>query len=119
MAGQGRSSRSLLGLAFCTNGPSFLRLPLSLARALPIGKDHPGQRRRGTRENAMRRQQKLWMSPVLPCAALLLGLFTLLPTQALGETAKQLRIGVQFGLGYLPLYIADEAHLFEKRMREQ
>jgi NitT/TauT family transport system substrate-binding protein len=64
----------------------------------------------------MRRRQKLWMSLMLPCAALLLGLF---PTYAFGETAKQLRIGVQFGLGYLPLYIADEAHLFEKRMREQ
>ena len=35
------------------------------------------------------------------------------------QIAKQLRIGTQFGLGYLPLYVAEEKRLFEQRMREQ
>ena len=38
---------------------------------------------------------------------------------AWSETARQLRIGVQFGLGYLPLYVAKDAGLFEKRIRER
>lgn len=37
---------------------------------------------------------------------------------ALAQT-KELRIGVQYGLGYLPLYVARDAGLFDKHMREQ
>jgi len=33
--------------------------------------------------------------------------------------AKELRIGVQYGLGYLPLYVARDAGLFEKHMKAQ
>jgi NitT/TauT family transport system substrate-binding protein len=50
---------------------------------------------------------------------LALAMIALSSSTCLSETAKQLRIGTQFGLGYLPLYVADQAHLFEKRMREQ
>jgi NitT/TauT family transport system substrate-binding protein len=32
---------------------------------------------------------------------------------------KELRIGVQYGLGYLPLYVARDAGLFEKHMKSQ
>jgi len=32
---------------------------------------------------------------------------------------KELRIGVQYGLGYLPLYVASRAGLFEKHMKAQ
>ncbi len=52
-------------------------------------------------------------------AALVAALLACPTSGAWSQTAKQLRIGVQFGLGYLPLYVADEAHLFDKRMREQ
>ena len=38
---------------------------------------------------------------------------------AASDSAKQLRIGVQYGLGYLPLYVANEAGFLAKRMREQ
>jgi sulfonate transport system substrate-binding protein len=38
---------------------------------------------------------------------------------AAGETAPQLRIGVQFGLGYLPLYVAKDAGFLVDRMRQQ
>jgi NitT/TauT family transport system substrate-binding protein len=38
---------------------------------------------------------------------------------ASSQIARQLRIGAQFGLGYLPLYVAEEKHLFEQRMRDQ
>jgi ABC-type nitrate/sulfonate/bicarbonate transport system substrate-binding protein len=33
--------------------------------------------------------------------------------------ARQLRVGVQFGLGYLPLYVAKDAGFFEKRLRDE
>jgi NitT/TauT family transport system substrate-binding protein len=33
--------------------------------------------------------------------------------------SKELRIGVQYGLGYLPLYVARDAGLFEKHMKMQ
>src|SRR5262249_61738707 len=36
-----------------------------------------------------------------------------------GQATKELRIGVPFGLGYLPLYVANDAGLFAKRMQEQ
>src|SRR5437868_55975 len=32
---------------------------------------------------------------------------------------KERRIGVQYGLGYLPLYVASRAGLFEKHMKAQ
>lgn len=38
---------------------------------------------------------------------------------AVAQTAKQLRIGVQFGLGYLPFHVASAAGFLEKRMVEQ
>ena len=49
--------------------------------------------------------------------AMLLGL--VLPSMGEAQTAKQLRIGVQFGLGYLPLHVANAAGFLEQRMREQ
>ena len=33
--------------------------------------------------------------------------------------ARQLRVGVQFGLGYLSLYVAKDAGFFEKRLRDE
>jgi len=38
---------------------------------------------------------------------------------AAAEPAPQLRIGVQFGLGYLPLYVAKDAGFLADRMRQQ
>jgi NitT/TauT family transport system substrate-binding protein len=38
---------------------------------------------------------------------------------AASDPARQLRVGVQFGLGYLPLYVARDAEFFAARMREQ
>lgn len=38
---------------------------------------------------------------------------------AVAEAAPQLRIGVQYGLGYLPLYVAKDAGFLADRMREQ
>ena len=38
---------------------------------------------------------------------------------AAGEPARQLRIGVQYGLGYLPLYVAKDAGFLVDRMRQQ
>jgi NitT/TauT family transport system substrate-binding protein len=35
------------------------------------------------------------------------------------ETVQELRIGVQFGLGYLPFHVADRAGFLTSRMREQ
>ena len=40
------------------------------------------------------------------------------PLAALAQ-AKELRIGVQYGLGYLPLYVARDAGLFDKHMKAQ
>jgi ABC-type nitrate/sulfonate/bicarbonate transport system substrate-binding protein len=65
----------------------------------------------------MRRQQSLSIGSLLCLAAI--ASITPFASPCLSQTAKQLRIGTQFGLGYLPLYVADEMHLFEKRMREQ
>lgn len=48
-------------------------------------------------------------------AAALLGLG---PLAALAQM-KELRIGVQYGLGYLPLYVARDAGLFDKHMKAQ
>ena len=48
-------------------------------------------------------------------AAAFLGLA---PLAALAQP-KELRIGVQYGLGYLPLYVARDAGLFDKHMKAQ
>ena len=48
-------------------------------------------------------------------AAALLGLG---PLSALAQP-KELKIGVQYGLGYLPLYVARDAGLFDKQMKAQ
>ena len=66
----------------------------------------------------MCRQHKLW-AKFLQVAALPLIMVALIVSPVASEPAKQLRIGVQFGLGYLPIYVANEARFFEKRMREQ
>src|ERR1700730_243297 len=57
-----------------------------------------------------------WMSArrVVAAAALIVSL----PLAAFAETSE-LRIGVQYGLGYLPLYVARDAGLFEKHMKAQ
>ncbi|MBV8851165.1 MAG: ABC transporter substrate-binding protein, partial [Methylobacteriaceae bacterium] len=43
----------------------------------------------------------------------------LLGVSAQAETVRELRIGVQFGLGYLPVHVADRAGFLTNRMREQ
>ncbi len=59
---------------------------------------------------------KAWCRAGLLGAAALVAL-SFSSAAAWSETARQLRIGVQFGLGYLPLYVAKDAGLFEKRIR--
>jgi NitT/TauT family transport system substrate-binding protein len=41
------------------------------------------------------------------------------PSSAFAETARELRVGVQFGLGYLPFHVANQAGFLANRMREQ
>src|SRR5262245_23295203 len=65
----------------------------------------------------MRQLLALCRRTVAPAAAL--ALLAVCSAPAASETARQLRIGVQFGLGYLPLHVANETGFFEKRMREQ
>ncbi len=67
----------------------------------------------------MHRQQSLSTGSLLCTAALAFSMMAFFSSPCSSQTAKQLRIGTQFGLGYLPLYVADETHLFAKRMREQ
>jgi NitT/TauT family transport system substrate-binding protein len=50
-------------------------------------------------------------------AGSLLAIVAATPAQA--QTATQLKIGVQFGLGYLPFHVASQAGFLEKRMSEQ
>jgi sulfonate transport system substrate-binding protein len=50
-------------------------------------------------------------------AALAVIAFSSLP--ASGQTTKELRIGTQFGVGYLPLYVADQAGFFARHMQER
>jgi NitT/TauT family transport system substrate-binding protein len=38
---------------------------------------------------------------------------------AQAQSVRELRIGVQFGLGYLPFHVADRAGFLANRMREQ
>jgi NitT/TauT family transport system substrate-binding protein len=61
-----------------------------------------------------------WMSArrVVVFVGLAAALIGSLPLAALAETSE-LRIGVQYGLGYLPLYVARDAGLFEKHMKAQ
>jgi len=63
------------------------------------------------------RQPTLWSRRYLGAAAL--ALLACASSPAWGQAAKELRIGVQFGLGYLPLYVANDAGFFAKRMKEQ
>src|SRR5437762_9616351 len=51
-------------------------------------------------------------------AGLIAALLGLAPDAARAQM-KELRIGVQYGLGYLPLYVASQAGLFEKHMKAQ
>ncbi|MBI3707541.1 MAG: hypothetical protein HY246_07680 [Proteobacteria bacterium] len=51
-------------------------------------------------------------------AAMTMGIALALSPAALRAEVSELRIGVQFGLGYLPVYVAREAGLLDKRMRE-
>jgi sulfonate transport system substrate-binding protein len=60
-----------------------------------------------------------WMRWYRRCLLAALLVVSLSAPAAFAETARQLRIGVQFGLGYLPLYVAKEAGFLDKRMREQ
>src|SRR2546421_7828769 len=77
--------------------------PSQLAWPLSLGKDRAITCERGS--GAMR-EPIFWWSRPLAAAALGLVAFASLP--ASGQTAKELRIGVQFGLGYLPLYVAND-----------
>ncbi|HEY7246983.1 MAG TPA: ABC transporter substrate-binding protein [Xanthobacteraceae bacterium] len=65
------------------------------------------------------RRQNLSIATAPWLAALALAALVLTSSSCLSQSAKQLRIGAQFGLGYLPLYVAEQNHLFEQRMREQ
>jgi len=66
----------------------------------------------------MRTRPIVWTRFFLPAIAAALALCaSALP--AASDAAQQLRIGVQFGLGYLPLYVASDAGFFAARMREQ
>jgi len=66
----------------------------------------------------MRTRPIVWTRFFLPAIAAALALCaSALP--AASDAAQQLRIVVQFGLGYLPLYVASDAGFFAARMREQ
>ena len=67
----------------------------------------------------MRRQQNVSTGTAPWFAALAFAALSVASSPCASQSTKQLRIGVQFGLGYLPLYVADVNHLFEQRMREQ
>jgi NitT/TauT family transport system substrate-binding protein len=56
--------------------------------------------------------------PTIAIAGLAAILLCLGPLTAQAQP-KELRIGVQYGLGYLPLYVAREAGLFDKHMKAQ
>jgi NitT/TauT family transport system substrate-binding protein len=59
------------------------------------------------------------LSRRLQRAALLLVFVVCAPVLAMAQTASELRIGVQFGLGYLPFHVADRAGFLAARMKEQ
>lgn len=58
------------------------------------------------------------MNRTIALVALAASLLGLSPPAALAQP-KELRIGVQYGLGYLPLYVARDAGLFDKHMKAQ
>src|SRR5947207_4073481 len=64
----------------------------------------------------------LSMPALAKCTATFVALAAVLlaavPLAALAQ-GKELRIGVQYGLGYLPLYVARDAGLFDKHMKAQ
>ena len=64
----------------------------------------------------------MWCRSLAGCRTIAMGLLVavlaLVPMAANAET-RELRIGAQFGLGYLPLYVARDAGLFEKHMKAQ
>src|SRR5437773_8737614 len=64
----------------------------------------------------------LSMPALAKCTATFVALAAVLlaavPLAALAQV-KELRIGVQYGLGYLPLYVARDAGLFDKHMKAQ
>jgi sulfonate transport system substrate-binding protein len=62
--------------------------------------------------------RRLWLCSATGWTCLGLIVLALLPVAA-GAQPTELRIGVQFGLGYLPLYVARDAGLFDKHMRVQ
>ena len=55
---------------------------------------------------------------VMAFVSLAAALLTLEPLTALAQ-GKELKIGVQYGLGYLPLYVARDAGLLDKHMKAQ
>jgi NitT/TauT family transport system substrate-binding protein len=61
-----------------------------------------------------------WMlaKRTVACAGLAAALIGLVLDAGFAATSE-LRIGVQYGLGYLPLYVARDAGLFEKHMKAQ
>ena len=52
-------------------------------------------------------------------AALMLACTAFVAGPAAAQTVTELRIGVQFGLGYLPFHVAEQAGFFAARIREQ
>jgi NitT/TauT family transport system substrate-binding protein len=52
-------------------------------------------------------------------AGLMLSAMCLFEPGAQADSVQELRIGVQFGLGYLPVHVADRAGFLTNRMREQ
>jgi NitT/TauT family transport system substrate-binding protein len=64
------------------------------------------------------RDSMRWLGLLLRLVATAHAFCQLAPIAALSEPARQLRIGVQYGLGYLPLYVARERGLFADAMRE-
>jgi len=64
------------------------------------------------------RDSMRWLGLLLRLGATALALCQFAAIAASSEPARQLRIGVQYGLGYLPLYVARERGLFADAMRE-
>jgi len=67
----------------------------------------------------MMREPNRWLGLFLRLGAAALALCALAQMGASSEPARQLRVGVQYGLGYLPLYVARERGFFADAMREQ
>jgi len=67
----------------------------------------------------MRPSRALRREYLLVAIVATLSLLTACVPPAVAEPAPQLRIGVQYGLGYLPLYVAKDAGFLADRMRQQ